>query len=59
MDSELKNVIIRLYGQQCEEHINEIDDRIAKMLTALLYAGNIGDNPLCKLNRAFENLNKK
>ena len=55
MDEQLKEAVVRLYGNQCEKHLDVIDERIGVMLAALLFAGEIGDNPLCVLNRAFEN----
>ena len=59
MNKDLQEAIIRNYGEQCVPHIAVIEERVAAMLAALLYAGTQGDNPLCVLNRAFENLSPK
>lgn len=44
----------KAYGEQCEKYRDEIEGRVRVMLTALMYAGDVGDNPLCELNRAFQ-----
>lgn len=56
MKKELREIIIRMYGSQCEEHIDEIESRISKSIAALLFAGDQGNSPLCILNRAFKKL---
>jgi hypothetical protein len=56
MNEELKEIIVRLYGKQCSPYIEEINRRISLSLTSLLYAGDQGDNPLCILNKTFNNI---
>jgi len=53
MKQELWNEIIKEYGTQCEPYKDLIELRLAAMLTATLYAGETGDNPLCELNRSL------
>ena len=53
MDEELRQHIIRIYGTQCEKHMDEIIRRLTVSVASLLFAGELGDNVLCKLNRAF------
>lgn len=59
MNDTLWKEFKKAYGEQCEEHRDEIDRRVSAMLTALLFAGEQGDNPLCVLNRAFKEFEKK
>jgi hypothetical protein len=56
--TKLEQEIIKAYGEQCIPHLDTIHERMAGMIAALLFAGNQGDNPLCVLNRAFENMYK-
>lgn len=47
----LDRELITAYGTQIKEDIEVIKEKIAAVVTAHLYAGNVGDNPLCQLNR--------
>ena len=59
MRQELKNELIRAYGTQIEKSMDIIEEKIAAMICAHLYVGQVGDSPLCALNRAFEEILKK
>ena len=52
-----EEMLIKRYGTMIEDPVvmEEVKKRFSASIAALKFAGNIGDNPLCKLNRAFEN----
>ena len=54
----IDDLIIRDYGEQCRKHLKEIESRLTQAIAALLYAGELGDNPLSQLNRAFTNFKR-
>lgn len=56
MTPELKDELIIAFGTQMEDNIDELYDRICKTVAAMRFAGTVGDNPLCVLNRAFESI---
>ncbi len=53
-EDKLKQVLIQVYGTRIEEEIDTIISRISMVMAAKLYAGSLGDNPLCRLNKFFE-----
>ena len=55
---DLNNALVKHYGTMIEDDIDIIRRKIAALITAHKFAGNIGDNPLCILNRAFEEIIK-
>ena len=58
LHQDLWNVFTKVYGAQCNKERELIEKRIAALVAATLYAGIVGDNPLCKLNRAFDEVTK-
>ena len=58
MDKELELVLTRLYGTQIRRVLPELDKRIVAIVTSTLFAGTVGSNPMCKLNRALEEMTK-
>jgi len=58
---ELKNELIKAFGTIIEEDYEIIKRKITIIITAHCYAGNVGDNPLCLLNKLLEDIisNKK
>ena len=54
MDAELKEVLVKYFGTKIENDYETILKCISATITARVYAGNQGDNPLCVLNRALE-----
>jgi len=55
---KLEDAIVQQYGEQCKPYMEQITKRIAATIAATLYAGEVGDNPLCQLNRMFNELDK-
>ena len=55
---DLNNALVKCYGTMIEDDIDIIRRKIAALITAHEFAGNIGTNPLCVLNRAFEEIIK-
>lgn len=51
---KLRTAIYGLYGDQCRRDINAIEKRLEASIAALLFAGEEGDNILCRLNRLFK-----
>lgn len=58
MKTKLRKLLIEYYGTQIENHVNEVIKRLDLSVASLMYAGTLGDNPLCELNRAFNKFNK-
>ena len=54
MEGELKEVLVKYFGTRIESDYETILKCISAIITARVYAGNQGDNPLCVLNRALE-----
>lgn len=55
MNEALWQELVKEFGPAIDTHKEEIEKRIVKSITSIMYAGNVGDNPLCILNRAYEN----
>ena len=56
----LKDELVRAFGTQIINEYSIILQQISAIIAAHLFAGSIGDNPLCVLNRAIEEvINKK
>ncbi|KKL65473.1 hypothetical protein LCGC14_2154640 [marine sediment metagenome] len=53
-DEGLKDELVKAYGTQILKDYEIVLDKIAAVIAAHLYAGKIGDNPLCVLNRALD-----
>jgi hypothetical protein len=58
MDSELDKQLILMYGNRLVPCLQEVKTRLDMVVTALLYAGNQGNNPLCEINKLFERIGK-
>jgi len=56
---DLKAALIKSFGTRIEKDYDEIYSCISATICARVYAGNVGDNPLCILNRALETIIKK
>lgn len=48
---KLDKELIAAYGTQVEKDLEIINNKISAVVAAHMYAGKVGDNPLCKLNR--------
>jgi len=57
--NSLKNAIVKTYGERSKDKTDIIIDRLNMVIAACLFAGSQGDNPLCQLNRFFEEVYKK
>ena len=53
-DDQFEKALILYYGTQIKPDIQTLMDKITAVTTAHLYAGSLGDNPLCKLNRCLD-----
>lgn len=51
--------LVEYYGTRAEKDMDELLLRIDLTVTALVFAGNQGDNPMCELNRLFEEIVRK
>lgn len=52
---ELKDVLIKHYGRIVLSHdLDRLIEKFDAVATAHIYAGNLGDNPLCKINRCLD-----
>lgn len=52
-DLQFEKALVRYFGTQCNSHMVVLLDKITAVVTAELFAGDLGGNPLCKLNRCF------
>lgn len=57
METKIRELLIEYYGTQIENHMDEVMKRLDRSIASLMYAGTLGDNPLCALNRAFNKFN--
>ena len=48
--------LIEVYGVQIEKDLDVIKGKFAHVIAAHLYAGQQGDNVLCRLNRLLEEM---
>ena len=56
---ELWAGIEKAYGIQCRKYQTEIEKRLAYMISATLYAKELEDYLLCKLDKAFSALEEQ
>ena len=56
-EDDFKQAIIKHFGTMCEDNVDELLTRFSMTVAALKFAGNQGDNPLCRLNRLYEEEN--
>ena len=55
-EDDLKKVLIKAYGYHIENDIEIILDKFSAVIASHLFAGSIGSNPLCQLNRALDTI---
>lgn len=56
---DLNNALIETYGTQIADDIEMIKKKIDVVIAAHLFAGNLGDTPLCVLNRTLQDIMNK
>ena len=56
MRKELWDEMVISFGTRIMNQKEEIEKRLNVTIDSLLYAGTIGDNPLCILNRTFKEI---
>lgn len=52
--NNFSDAVKKQYGRMTEEELNDLVRYIDLVSCARKFAGNVGDNPLCVLNRALE-----
>ena len=52
----LKQALIAYYGKMIEKDFNTIERKISAVIVAHYFAGELGDNPLCEINRALKKI---
>lgn len=57
-NEQLKIALIRSYGTQCESDIETILRKLEAVIAGHLFAGKLGNTPLAKLNRIFDEIFK-
>jgi hypothetical protein len=55
-NTELKKALIKEFGTKIENDYDTLLKCISAVVCARTYAGNVGNIPLCVLNRALENI---
>ena len=52
----LKQALVAYYGEMIEKDYNTIELKISAVIVAHCFAGEVGDNPLCEINRSLKKL---
>lgn len=55
-ETRLENALIESYGEQIISDLEIIKDKIGVIIASHIYAGTIGNNPMCIINRELKKL---